>query len=358
MKFIFCSITFLYLSFLHPSKLEVAQNFSPSQKAKEYGKVDIKDGLAIPKTYYLGSKDSNFFFSLAYTLWVPYQGGMNIVNSNLPPFEITHIVFVNKFAPKTFPKSGFKIEAEKYLHFDDWKANIQYTWFNSQNPPNNRNFNIEYIYFSPWFPKNFEISDFYDVSSYFNNQFNRIDGVIYRDLWLKQSFIFSNSIGLIGAWEEQNFYILAERALFRTNTVDFIALDAKQYWWCVGPYANFETTYRVLNHFSLFFKGGASVNLAKHDVYEVEYISELNAPHIRSNFYNMEDHRWDTEPMVEGSIGFKLNYSKKNVAYLLSVAWEAQTWFSHNGFIQPYTGLISNNPYSMQGLTVNVGIVF
>ncbi len=352
MKSFFHSFFFALLFFSCPLH---CGNIKGNHFPEEHGKVKDEFARSVPSAYYRAGEDSSFAFSASYTLWVPYMNGINIANSNNPITPSTSLAAGNMIRPITSARSGFQLQAEKYLHYDHWRWCIGYMWFNNQNPLSNHSFKIDNHYSSPWIST--PIATLLEASSSFSNQFNSILGTIDRSLAVTQTFIFTPFAGIIGGWETSS--LNANLQLLDTfDDLQLFTMSNKLYWWCIGPYAGLEFSYRIMNKLSLFLKTASSLNLAKTDLYEQQSLLELTTPGSESVPNNHENHLWNIEPMTACQLGMKLNYKLKDLSLLLDLSWELQTWFHHMGFLSSGNLMGLRGNYSMQGLNASFGIIF
>ncbi len=348
MKGFFLLTFFLSISYLYPGNIN--GNHAPA----EHGMVNDEFASGIPRPYYRAGEDVSFAFSAAYTFWVPYMDALNIAYSNAPDFSVYDLEVGNVIQPITSGKSGFQIQAEKYLHFDDWRWCIGYMWFYNPNSLSDKSYEMPFVYKSPWIESSF--LDLADVSSSFSNQFNSLKGTLDRSLALSHNFNFTPFIGIIGAWETSR--LNAEIAIQRTyDDFEVLGMRNTMYWWCIGPYSALELSCRFFKGVSLFLKTGYSINLAKRDVYQFQNNGEYDTPNVRVPIQDFQDHVWAVEPMCSGQLGMKLDYSIKRCAFFFDISWELQTWFRHMGFLPANDRMGLRGNYSMQGLTASFGFV-
>ena len=334
-------------SSLKINKNEIAGNVKSHYQVNEYGKVSFENANNVIPAFYIGNENFNFIFSTAYTFLVPYQEGLLLTISNGEKGKNAYI-----YNP---PKSGFNATIEKYLHYDDWMASVEYCWFYNYNQPKNNDLNPVSDNISPWI--NISSQDVLDLSSFFNNQFNIIYVSLYRNNQITNSLLLTSKIGLLGAWENQHLLALFEVAENSGLTVSNYQINYKQDWWCTAPFAGIKVSYLFISNMKLFLYSSTSMNLAKHSITQKQEKTPITPAGDSSVAQNFINYYWDVEPMVNIELGISTFYSFEKVTISGKISWQSQTWFNHNGFQSlSYQPLKGN--YSMQGLIVNFGVAF
>ena len=291
------------------------------------------------------NKKYNFSFGAAYTLLMPYQEGLVLA--------IPENWKSNKIYPYKTVRSGFNAYFEKYLHYDDFKACLQYCWFYNNSSTQNSSLNPSCSYYSPWINSNDQ--NVTSINSSFNNQFNIIYVSLYRDNALTNTLNLTYNIGFLGAWEDQHLFatfVVDENLSTETNIYH---LNYKQDWWTVSPFAGLKTGFLLAKKVELYVQSLASINLAKHFVTQIQTkASNLHESTVIENFLQ---NAFDLEPMVSAEIGMQTFYTFKDCAITANAAWQCQTWFNHNKF-QRTLGAPLNANYSTTGLVAKFGIDF
>lgn len=313
--------------------------------------MDHKAPHAVPPPQYAGGEDAlSFFIGASYTYWVPYQQGMNIAYA-----EGTQADRGNTIRPKTEGRSGFKIGLGANTHHDGWNVFLNYMWF--YNDPGMKSNTLIANLVDTYHVTFDEEENFYDaISSKFKNQFNRLDALVDRSFFAGHYLAFRPWLGLLGAWENQNLDFNAT-IHGGNDDGDVEHFRNKQYWWGIGPYAGVDATFYFTNEWGLFISSGAALLLADHEVTQVETYNTAEGVFIRTGHNNYTNFS-NVEPMLENSLGLRWDSFWTEWAIRVELAWEMQTYFSHNGIQGFYSPVGLMGDYSMQGLTAHVRVNF
>ena len=299
---------------------------------------------AVPPGQYPGGDDSlDFFVGASYTYWVPYQTGMVIGQGRTGAAGN----YGNFATPSVEGASGFKVMLGANTQHDAWNVQIEYTWF-YRSP----GFSANNLKNSVPYTATFNQTDvlYTELSSKFKNQFNRIDAMVDRSFYAGHYLAFRPWLGLLGAFDYQDLDYNA------------VASGAQQQarfhqdWWGIGPYAGAEATFYFTNEWGLFISSGASLLLSNHDVRM--RLGNVEDGTLSPSVINTKDNFNGVEPMVEAKLGLRWDSNWTDWALRIDVAWEAQTYFNHNGFLPYYSPTGVQGDYSMQGLTVGVRVNF
>lgn len=330
----------------------ISGNVKAAHREREFGRVPRAEGKNIPPVTAIAADKKAFFCSASYTLWAPYQQGVNIALSNIsytpPPSEPGNII--SPFFPL---RSGFKATVGKNLFYDGWVALITYTWFYNPVTTNKSSYIQGNVYQSPWIAQDYD--NLSNITASFGNQFNRINSRLFRKLKFTPSFIFTPWVGLQGAWEDQDF---DASMTVESTPFSLLTMENKQYWWCVGPYAGTEISYSLMKNVLLTINSGMGINLSKHDIYMHQTSAPTTAPDQKSIIRLLEDHVWGTEAMFEISFGPSISHDFRDVSCFIKAEWEMQTWMNHNGFVPVVNPVGLYGDYSMQGFTLTAGAIF
>ena len=306
-----------------------------------------KEAHAIAPAQFPGcEQDLRTFISASYILWQPYQTGMNIaVGSN------SSTTSGGVLAPYTEAASGFKVCMEQNFGHDAWIGATTYTWF-YHNPGLQANTLVSGATYVPTFDST--IASYSSLKSKFKTFFNRIDGTIARPHYVGHYLAFRPFGGALGAWDYQQLTFDAGTS---SNNLISQSANMKQDWWGIGPFGGMKGIFYFDNSFGLYFGSGAAILLASHHIKSsMTQVENVNAVTNVVNNFNFTF--FGCEPMVEASLG--LSYEKDfNAMYFgISVGWELQTYFSHNGFVKAYSPTGVRGNYSMQGLTLKLEMNF
>jgi hypothetical protein len=299
---------------------------------------------------HIEKKTLPIIFSAFYTLWAPYQEGMNIAYSTGDTIEPG-----NTIRPTTFYRSGFIVGGGWNSYHDDWTISSRYTLFYNYPDFHKQKLKITDSYHTPFSEEAFK-SD--KLHSQFNNWFNRVDVTIDRSFFTGRFISIRPWMGILGAWEDSNlnFNMKAEGE-------DYEITDIKQYtffqsWRALGPYAGIEGTYYLVKQFGFFLSSGAAICRANHIV--TQHISTVDDEYILLDIdpIDTETSFSNVEPMIEASIGIRCDMEWKKITLRVQAAWQLQTYFSHNGFQGYYSPLGIYGNYSMEGLTAGFTCTF
>ena len=292
------------------------------------------------------------YFNLEAIYWLPQQGplfDLGLLNSSN---QVTILL------PHYTMRWGFKIGGGLYI--EEIAANLEakYTWFDNQKNKG------KYSFYTT-------DSTIYAVDKYgdaYANFFNRVDLTLSRTFCAHDLFQFSSKAGLLLGFDRQWFDIKEEQAVATTFT-DYLAY---QKWWGIGPYAGFETDFRlpfcIPNErwvASIFFNAGGSLpwtnTNATYNSYDyvdsatnpgpVPAWSEVTTGTWRALNTGLSANFWTTQILAEMSLGLKyegiIGNCDRGVKLSLFASWEEQYWPNHIMNLQ-YDETID---YQMQGLT-------
>jgi len=317
-----------FLSCIHPCSLVGTEPPFLDQKTPSYMPISTPSHL-----------DFDFFVEGAYTLWVPYQEGNAIAFSG----NTSDVERGNVLRPSTKECSGFKVALGVHTPHDDWTATLEYTWFFNPGFFSYGRQNIDQSYRLTFDP--LETGTAHYIESRWKSNFNRIDGTLDRSFYLGNYFTFSPSMGLLGAWETQ---ILDQNGIISSA---YNEDTWKQSWWAIGPYGGAETAFFFTKSSSFYVIPSGALLLANHSLFQ-------SGSEHSDYAFNQKDCFYNVEPMIEILLGLRQNLSWTQWALCFDVAWQLQTYFSHNGF-QSYSnpmGVMGN--YSMQGLSASATLSF
>lgn len=276
----------------------------------------------------------------SYTYWAPYQDRMTIADSTG-----SETVPGSAIVPHLSAQSGFKIGVGGNTLHNDWELFLEYTWFLHNPSMQTATFTTDLSY-DILFTGN--SSD--ELTSKFYNQFNLLTAAVLKTFIDNGYLSITPWFGLLVAQETQRV---------EYNDKDFIANGQyrfKQNWWGVGPYVGSDFAFFITDHCGFFFRLGTSFHLARHDVYY--RVEEYFGTTLINTLYNLKEKYNDIEPMVESLFGLRADFPLKGCNLLLDIAWENQTYFSHNGFRPVPDSMYADGNYSMQGLTLTAGVNF
>lgn len=307
------------------------------------------DSLTEPSPY--EKNNHSFHVTASYTLWKPYQEGMDVLYSlGTDSFFTLSTIRGDVVPARMYTRSGFKVGFEKYTE-SDWNFGLNYTWFYNYPKLKNRTLISDITYLSPFVRSIFR---FDTLSSQFINQFNRIDATFKRTFISGKSLTLSPSVGLLSAFDKQFLNYFAD--VFDDD--ETLAATFKQDWWGAGPYGAVDCTCYFYEHiFGLFIRPGAALLYTNHEIsQEADFIDLVGEK--GSSDLNTYETFYDVEPMAEVSLGLILTYDAEKWSISAEAAWEIQNYFSHNGWKTYYQPVLDRGNYSMQGLTAGFTIGF
>ena len=317
----------------------------------EQAKVEEKKDTPIyaipPAKQQSGDEVYPFFLGISYTFWSPYVTGINIA---YPVGNTTKAG--NYVRPNTYGVSGFKVSTGTQTHHDYCNARFCYTWYNHHPAYSTKQLAPDLIYEDPFFE--LSVSSYYQIKSQYRIQFNRIDGMLDKEIFTGHYITYRPWLGLLGAWDTEHLNTDAKEADLPDVTS---SARMRQYWWGVGPYAGIESRYFFTGNFGINIQAGTALLYAQHRLKSTNTTklfgtSSQQVVNIQNfDFYN-------SEPMIETLLGVFWEESWKSCGLKINIAWELQTYFKHNGLARYYspTGILGN--YSMQGLTATLAFGF
>lgn len=339
---------------------------STALQANDYDYDDASDKKnvhAVPAAQYPVGDNLTFFIDAAYTLWVPYQEGMNL-------FILGGHLGVQKgniYRPKMSACSGFKVGMGVNTQHDGWRSHLGYTWF--YHNPSTRAASLKTgndiispdAYLNLW--DDVGTQNVRYGESKFKTQFNRIDLTLDRSFFSGTNIAFRPWIGLMAAWDYQKLeFASGSSALSRTvesanDTADF---DLKQEWWGIGQYSGLETKYYFTKEFGLYLSMGGALLL-----------TDRTNTHTETTYDTTQVTQWygdnnftSVEPMLENAIGVCYNGEWPDWGLDIFAEWDCQTYFFHNGFLPqvPNADDVSiytnRGNFSLQGLTIGLILSF
>jgi hypothetical protein len=320
------------------------------EKKSIVGAENINSQTHLSKPENTIKKESHlpFFIGASYTYWKPYQTAINIAYS---PGSLNTVGTIIR--PKISAVSGFKVAAGTHTYHDAWNVNVNYTWFthtpgtSSNNLENNNNIN----YGSPYF--GLPILTYADLISKFSVQFNRIDGLVEKNIHLTKRIIFSPWIGLLGAWDNENLNFDANILIIDDKETS----KMNQFWWGIGPYTGTKISFFCTKSLALYLSYGTSLLFTEHRLKAKNLLifSDDNSTESIANYYT-DFH--NVEPMLESSIGLAWGTKWEKCGLCLHLSWDLQTYFNHSGFLPFFSAVGILGDYSMQGLTAGVQVDF
>jgi hypothetical protein len=308
---------------------------------------------AVPPAAHPAGKDNlTFLVGASYTFWQPFQAGTNIAYGKgiltNPSTEAGNI-----YTPEFNAQSGFKVCLGANVDHDGWNISAEYTWF--YNNPGMRTNNLPTdagdIFAKFQLNSDLQITG---LQSMYKNQFNRIDAVLDRAFYAGHYLSLTPFIGLLGTWDMQylNFDVETTGGPTITYTANTQSTRSNQSWWGIGPYAGINSSYFFTNEWAIFLNSGLSMLLANHKTSQKQYDYDLSN-NIAAYMYNTNANINGVEPMLEGALGLSWDSYWPEWAVHVKVSWELQTYFAHSRFD---TNVLEN--YSMQGLTIDLGVSF
>jgi hypothetical protein len=318
---------------------------------------DPKEYYAVPPPQY-PSEDEGMLYILdaSYTFWAPYQNGMFLLTTNSTTGQNANWI------KTAFPaQSGFKAGLGVNTFHDGWKLQAEYTWFYNHPGVRTSSLQVPNIeYYSPWV----EIPDpstVESISSKFNNTFQRVDLTLDRTYYLGNYLAVGPWIGLVGAWDDQYFYV---KTIPRDNPApptdsQIPVMTQSMNWWAIGAYLGVDSSFYFVDEWAIFFTGGGSLNLAVHYTDKLVTDASKRDAVISTNTGTKIP---AVEPMFETSVGLRWDSAGQDWALRLQMGWELQAWLDHSTFIQGYGAnldpSIAYGTYAMQGLTVKIRLNF
>jgi hypothetical protein len=295
--------------------------------------------------YPTGDDQLTFFVGAAYTFWQPSQGATNLAYSSG-----TSTVSGQVYAPSFDAQSGFKVCLGANVDHDSWNLIAQYTWF--YNNPSMKVIGLP-LDASSIVSNLGSQGEIFGLQGRFKNQFNRIDAILDRPFYSGQYLALRPFIGLLGAWDTQNFQSDTQAdgvtITFDRNTQ---SNRNSQLWWGVGPYSGIKSSYYLIKEWAICFSSGVALLYTGHNVHEESNTYGDMTPLAASQEFNIKESLNAVEPVVESSLGLSWEPHWKDFALRLELAWELQYYFGHSGFEMFPVRVLED--YSMQGLTVGL----
>ncbi len=242
-------------------------------------------------------------------------------------------------------QSGFKVALGLKSVEHEVELNVQYTWFNNNNPK------VGVFSYPGGHAYNKPAPTFTTASAgtiSWNSMFQRIDFEFLNSLVYSNYFYVRPYINIVGAWDHETTTV----ASTNTNT-DSVIETLDQHWWGVGPEIGFGTGYFFFrgekNQVSLTSRFGVGQTWGPTNTTGLLTDTVLNKTVVSS-----QDNVTAVYTLAEVLFGLTYTYQdiEKNAqSFSLSVNWELQTWINN------YSAF--NGPLlSLQGLTLTLGAAF
>ena len=335
-----------------------------------------KQCYGIPSAQYPSSCDEIFMFvNGAYTLWTPYQDNMTLAVTNLvDPTSDDHPT-KNWILPQTNYVNGFKAGIGLNTFHDGWKIYSQYTYFYHSPKIHTNDLNTAiYTYWSPFFSYH-TINNQYHIQKQLNSKwkifFQKIDLFLDRSFYAGKFLILAPVIGVTGAWDKQTLYINS----FITESTKKEEWKSYQNYWGIGPCGGIDATYYIYDIVGFYLSSKAAILYSSYftKIQSIQY-NHSDDPNDLSKATIVAYTSYkptDIQPMLESTIGIKLDLNGIDWGVQLQAGWELQVWFNHNQ-TSPFQ-ITSNNQlintitticykatgnYYMHGLTAGINLSF
>ena len=317
--------------------------------------VPQKEYYAVPPPQYPSEEEGmSIFLDGSYTFWAPYQNGMFLLTTNSTTEKKA------SWIKTAFPvQSGFKAGLGFNTFHDGWKLQAEYTWFYNHPSIQPATLQVPNVdYYCPWINQDTLAGS---VSSKFCNTFQRVDLTMDRTYYLGNYLAVGPWIGILGAWDDQDFYVKIGPIADANPPADadIRIMTQNMSWWCIGPYIGVDSSYYFYDEWAIFCTGGASLNLALHYTNSLVTDASENNTVIYSNTGAKIP---SIEPMFETSLGLRWDSAGQDWGLRVQIGWELQAYLDHCTFFQTMDNTFSSLPsygtYGMQGLTVKIRLNF
>lgn len=288
--------------------------------------------------------------------WIAKEEGLNYATSGFsapPGSEV--ITKGNVQYPGFRFNPGFKAGFTFSLPHDDWILIPKYTWIrNGYDQSNTQRLNSDTELYENWIRDSVEPFQATNIASgRWKIQHNIVTLDIGRQNQRSDFFIMSNYIGLIGAWNTQNFIIKYSDVFDDDTTTAQIVL--LQHFYGIGPRAVMETEFYISNKWHVY----ADLSLAALWSYfsgteKTRLITEEDSPITSFLGYKKKL----ATPVFGWGMGLKWETPAKDDVFSLvfQIGYEQQIWFNQNQF----QNLLNTNSGNLtyDGLTLKLEIGF
>lgn len=329
--------------------------------------------------------DVTFGISAAYTYWTAREDGLLATLgyfANLTTAEELEGIDGGMVYPSWKFQSGFKVGLEISVNPWAMESYIEYTWFY------NKGNSLSPIYtWEPGTPELFVVPKWFilvdqrfltppasnptewisEVANSWNNQFNRIDGILSKSYLIGRLFLYTVKFGPVGWWDTQWVDVMYKDS---QDPANIITVKGTQNGWGIGPYMAYGLEfffYRANeNQLGLFADFGMGLLWSKFKATVFIQRAPSTTTFIPQDFIlpqqNSRNVFWTTAPMLDMDIGLRwMMWCDESFNLLMQIGWELQAWFDHNhmfsSFMTRGSG-VCNALYTMQGLTIKVMVGF
>ena len=174
-------------------------------------------------------------------------------------------------------------------------------------------------------------------------------------------------VGFMGSWQKQTVNIRADVETTSTTTPtdlegSFYLVNNEDKYWGVGPAVSMESTWKIVDEFSLFASLETSLLWSMYEVSRVDtetLVEEGVTTFENTQQFNCRHKGHDITPYLGSSIGLqwhqKFDDSKFN--FILRGAWEYQLWFNQNKAIDVGSAVRLGN-LGLQGFTLRLVLAY
>ena len=299
---------------------------------------------------------TNYYVTVDYILWIAQPGQVGTTyNCGVDGFYPMIPVSTQLLYPAYKPRSGFKIGAGTFLDTESLQLYGEYTLFyNNQDKGKYDD--------RPHADWNYAFSS---TKNFYSNIFQRVDGILIREMCLGKHLTATPAAGLLFAIDEQWIGgILQEFRRDFPTVQDDTKINNYQKWWGIGPYIKVDSEAYLFcddcpSNFAFTYGAGAALPWSRYQWHI--FVRQPLYTALQNSGSNVKNTLWAMSPMVEMSLGMKWETvwgSEHQRYFSLKAAWENQIWLSHT-YISTEQQLLSRaKNYIMQGLTVSAKLDF
>jgi hypothetical protein len=308
---------------------------------------------------------ADFFFTGEFIWWKARQEGLSYAQSGRAPLSgvLEHAGGEADIDADFEP--GFKVGMGINWRYDGWDFYTNYTWLN---PATHRSSmalkdstgGMQSIW--PTYSSLSATPSYLNLNSASNTwkvDFNVIDAEMGRNFFVSSKLTLRPFFGFKAAWIHQHNTVHYESVpLIGLGTPGGLSGDVElkmqQKFFGFGIRGGVNTAWRCSDQWSVFGNAALSelwckIENHRHDRDTVRGVT--------TTVYDLRKKFHDLTPVVELALGLRYTHDFRDGSWRLDLsgAWELQTFFSHNRFLNPVD---RRGDFTVQGATARIGFAF
>ena len=313
----------------------------------------------------------------SFLIWQSKEWGLEFASKSYAPSDPSSSTqtFHQQLSVPDFAWSpGFKVDFGYELPYDGWDLDSRWTFYrgnctnlkkhlDSQIVP--AGLGIVPIWHYPFidFSSTSSPLRFQNASSNWKLFFNSFDVELGREFVPMRPLIMRLHLGAKGSWTRQFYHVEYGNGTTFSGIVITPPADSFQYLgshlafsshsWGLGPRGGLESKWRLGWGFNLIADGALSLLGSSFDLcteWNDQLINLSTSTGVFNNLHKRESLK-ELVPVLEGKIGLDWGYcfGRRPIYFGLTVAYEAQYWWSQNHAYRNFAFLAPGNMWDMRG---------